>query len=98
MAATYTLRVAGDCLPFRSDYRNSKIFETVQYTESSPLSEHQTENSCHLFSHCIQVEGALALSMECWTVSEHSVSCGSGPAVAKPSAASDEGRDARSGP
>ena len=98
MAATYTLRVAGDRPPASSDWRNSKIIGTEQCTGSSALSEHHAVNSCHLFSYCARVEGALAFSMVLQTSSEHSVSSGLGPAAARPIAAGNEGRDARSGP
>ena len=91
-------RVAGARPPSRSDWRNSKIFGTEQCTGSSALSEHHAVNSCHLFSCCARVEGALAFSMVLQTSSEHSVSSGLGPAAARPIAVGNEGRDARSCP
>lgn len=93
MAATYTLKVAGDQPPSKSDWRNSRIFGTEQCTGSTFLSEHHVVNSCHLFSYCARVEGALAFNMLLQTPSEDL-----SPAVTRPTVAGGEDRDARFGP
>lgn len=51
---------------------NSTIVGTGQGTWSSFMSEHQVENSCHLFTHGAWVDSALACRIVLWTLCTHS--------------------------
>ncbi|KAK5888355.1 hypothetical protein CesoFtcFv8_014458 [Champsocephalus esox] len=62
----------------------------------SPLAP--VKHSFHLFSYCLRVDGALALRIVLLTGSLQSLSSGSGPPVARPTAGGVRGRGATSHP